>query len=678
MSKRMAIVLSAVFLLAIIAGAAEKHPLVFDDFIKIKRVSDVHLSPRGDALAFVVTEMDKAANKGNSDIWVAAKDGSNLRRLTSSPQADFSPRWSPDGRTIAFISTRGGSPQVWTIRADGGEAQQVTAFAPGVTGLIWSRDGRKIAFASSVFPDCPDEACNKKRIDEMQSSKVQARLYTQLLFRQWDEWRDGRRSHVFVQALGGGKPVDVTSGDFDTPPVDLGGLQDYVFSPDGSEMCFVRNADPEFRQGLGTNNDLFLVPATGGEAVRLTTNPANDNSPLYSPDGKLIAYKAMARPGFEADKSSLMVYDRAAKTLRNLTPALDLSVAEFTWTADGSALVFSAEEKGRTAVFRAALATGQVERLLGGHTLSGLNVSPDGRTLYFLKQAFDLPSEVFAYELGSKGPVQLTHFNAALLSTLELGPAEEFTFKGGGGDMVDGFLLKPPAFDPAKKYPLVMLLHGGPEGGWLDEFHYRWNAPMFAAQGYVVAMINFHGSTGYGQAFTDSIRGDWGGKPFQDIMRGTDWLLAKYPWIDKDRLGAAGASYGGYLIDWIEGQTDRFRCLVSHSGVFDIASMYGSTEELWFPEWEFRGAPWTNPDMYAKWSPSRFVSHFKTPCLVVHGQMDFRVPLSQGLQFFTSLQRMNVPSKFLTFPDEDHFVLKPQNAELWWKTVLGWLGSYLK
>ena len=658
-------------------AAAAPRPLTFDDLIAMKRLSDLQLSPRGDLLAFVVTEFDKAANKSNSDIWAVSADGSGLRRLTSTPGADRSPRWSPDGRTLAFISARGGSSQVWAVEPSG-KAKPLTAFGPGVSSFIWSPTGTHIAFESSVFPDCPDEDCNRKRIAEQEKSPVQARIYTELLFRHWNSWSDGRRGHVFIVPVAGGRPLDLTPGDFDTPPIALGGTQDYVFSPDGSELCFVRNTDPELRKGLGTNNDLFLVPAAGGDAVKLTANAANDNSPLYSPDGRFIAYKAMARPGFEADRLCLMVHDRRASTSRNLTDSLDLSVDDFVWSAGGDAIIFSAEENGRSSVYRLPLANGRAERILEGHTLRSLNVSPDGRTLYFLKQSMQLPAEVFTYRLDSKELVLLTRTNAGILARLKLTPAEEFSFRGAHNDMVHGFLLKPPGFDPARKYPLVMLLHGGPQGAWLDEFHYRWNAPMFAAAGYVVAMVNFHGSTGYGQGFTDSISGDWGGKPYQDIMLGLEALLEQYAWIDKDRVAAAGASYGGYLINWIEGQTDRFRCLVSHSGVFDIASKHGSTEELWFPEWEFLGTPWTSPEQYQKWSPSSYVPRFKTPCLVIHGQNDFRVPLAQGLQFFTALQRMNVPSKFLTFPDEDHFIQKPLNAELWWKTVLGWLAEYLK
>lgn len=652
--------------------------IAFDDFIKIKRVTDLQLSPDGKSVAFVVTVMDKAANRGTSDIWIAPSQGGEPRRLTSSPQSDANPRWSPDGRTIAFISTRSGSPQVWTIDPSGGEAVQLTKISTGASGVIWSPKGTHLAFVSSVFPDCPDDESNRKRMESLEASKVKARLYDRLLFRHWNAWWDGTRSHVFIVPAAGGTPVDVTPGDFDTPPISLGGAQDYAFSPDGAEIAFVRNIDPELRMGLGTNNDVFTVSIGGGEAKKLTANKANDHSPRYSPDGRWIAYLAMARPGFEADKLSLMLYDRKSGAATNLTESLDYSAGELLWAADGSALVFSAEDKGRTAVFKLTLATKRIDKVLEGHKASSLALSPDGQKLYFLKQAIDRPNDVWSYDLKARKAARLTDINRELLAGLAMNPAEEFWFEGAEGAKIHGFLLKPPAFDPEQKYPLLMLIHGGPQGSFGDDFHYRWNAQMFAAGGYVTAMVNFHGSTGYGQAFTDSISGDWGGKPYQDIVKAVGYLHGRYPFIDMYRLGAAGASYGGYMIDWIAGQTEMFDCLVSHSGVFDLRSMYGATEELWFPEWEYQGTPWTSPEQYTKWSPSMYVKNFKTPTLVIHSANDLRVPLEQGLQFFTSLQRMGVPSKLLYFPDEDHFISKPQNAELWWKTIHEWLAAYLK
>jgi dipeptidyl aminopeptidase/acylaminoacyl peptidase len=675
------ILILAVSLCPPIVGAgqnASPRPISFDDFIRIKRVTDLQLSPDGSTIAFVVTVMDKAANRGASDIWLVPAKGGDPRRLTSSPAADMNPRWSPDGRSIAFISTRSGSPQVWRIDPNGGEAVQVTRLSTGVSGVVWSPKGTHLAFVSSVFPDCPDDASNLKRMEAAEANKVKARLFDHLLIRHWNAWWDGTRSHLFVVPAAGGTAVDVSPGDFDVPPIALGGSQDYVFSPGETEIAFVRNIDPEFRLGLGTNNDIFLTGLDGGETRKLTVNKANDHSPRFSPDGRFLAYLAMARPGFEADKQSLMLLDLRTGTAENLTATLDYSVGDFLWGPGGSALFFEAEEKGRTAVFQLTPATKKVEKVLAGHFVSSLALSPDGQTLYFLDQALERPNDVWSFDMKTKKLAQVTRVNAELLAGLAMNPAEEFWFEGAAGDKVHGFLLKPPAFDPSKKYPLLMLIHGGPQGSFGDDFHYRWNAEMFAAPGYVTAMVNFHGSTGYGQAFTDSITGDWGGKPFEDILRAIAYLRGAYSFIDKDKLGAAGASYGGYMIDWIEGHTDIFDCLVSHDGVFDLRSMYGATEELWFPEWEYHGTPWTSPEQYTKWSPSMSVKNFKTPCLVIHSANDYRVPLEQGLQLFTSLQRMGVPSELLYFPDEDHFISKPQNAELWWKTIHEWLATYLK
>jgi dipeptidyl aminopeptidase/acylaminoacyl peptidase len=677
--KKTFILSAALFLmLSLSLGAAQTHPITYDDFIQIKRVTDPQVSPDGNLVAFVATAMDKEGNKSNSDIWLVPTAGGEIRRLTSSPKADFNPRWSPDGKKIAFISTRGGSAQIWLINLEGGEAYPLTNFSGGASGIIWSPTGTHLAFSSSVYPDCPDEDCNKKKSEEAEKSQVKARIYDQLLYRHWNSWWDGTRSHVFVIPAEGGKPIDITPGDYDCPPIAHGSSSDYVFSPDGKELCFARDIDPELRLSLGTNNDLFITSVNGGEIKKITPNKASDTLPQYSPDGRYIAYRAMSRPGFEADKYSLMLYDRASQKTINLTENMDFSVGEIVWSPDSSAIYITAEEKGRTAIFKVSVADKKIENILSGHFISSLSICSCGKKMIFLKQAIHRPADVWTFNLETKKLVQLTDINSELLAKLELNPAEEFWFEGAAKDKVHGFLLKPPFFDAAKKYPLVMLIHGGPQSAWEDSFHYRWNAEMFAAPGYVVAMINFHGSTGYGQAFTDSISGDWGGKPYKDIIIGLGYLQGRYPFIDMLRNAAAGASYGGYMIDWIESQTDIFKCLISHSGVFDLRSEWGSTEELWFPEWEYKGTPWTSPEQYQKWSPSSYIQNFKTPCLIIHSQNDFRVPLSQGLQFFTALQQMKVPSRFLYFPDEDHFVQKPLNAELWWKTVLEWLDRYLK
>lgn len=677
--KRVVFMLAAFIMLnpSLIAAASTK-AISFDDFIKIKRLSDVQISPDGRLIAFVVTVMDKEANKPNSDIWVVSSTGSNLRQLTLSPKVDYCPRWSPDGEKIAFISTRSGTPQVYLINLSGGEAYPVTNLSTGASSVIWSPKGTHLAFTSPVYPDCADDDCNKKRNEEQEKSMVKARIYDHLLYRHLSSWWDGTRSHVFIVPVEGGKAVDVSPGDYDTPPAALGSSGDFAFSPDGTEICFVRNIDLELKLSLGTNNDLFLTSVNGGEIKPITTNKANDNSPKYSPDGRYIAYRAMARPGHEADKYSLILYDRKTQDRMSLSENLDRSVGETLWASDSTAIYFSAEENARSAVFKTTLKDNKLEKIIEGHFLSSLNLTPDGKKMIFLKQSTDHPSDVYSLDLQTKKITQLTDINQDVLSKLEMNPAEEFWFEGAAKEKVHGLLVKPPFFEAGKKYPLLVLIHGGPQSAWNDEFHFRWNVQMFAAPGYVTAMINFHGSTGYGQKFTDSISGDWGGKPYKDIMKGLDYILANYHFIDKERLAAAGASYGGYMINWIEGQTDRFNCLVSHAGVFDLPSMYGATDELWFPEWEYLGTPWTSPEQYQKWSPSSNIRNFKTPCLVIHGQNDYRVPLSQALFFFTALQRMKVPSKFLYIPDESHTVQKPKNAELWWKTTLDWLAGYLK
>jgi dipeptidyl aminopeptidase/acylaminoacyl peptidase len=685
MNTKMRFFIGAAVLAAWVAAPAlgqARHPLAFDDFIKIKRVTDPQPSPDGKWIAFVITVMDKEANRGNSDIWIVPAAGGEPRRLTASPAADSNPRWAPDGKKIAFVSTRSGIPQVWTIALDGGEAVPLTTLSTGASGPVWSPNGKHLAFVSPVYPGAADDEANRKRAEAAERSKVKARIYDRLFFRYWNAWSDGTRSHLFVIPAEGGKATDVTPGDFDTPPLDLGGSPDYAFSPDGAEIAFVRNVDPELHKAIGTNNDVFVVPVKGGEIRPITTNKANDNQPTYSPDGKYLAYRAMARPGYESDKQDLMLYDRAAKTAVNVTKNLDVSVEDIIWTKDGDGVYFTAEEKGRNALYFKSLKMtpdgGPIMKVFDGRTFSGLSLLPDEKTAVMLDQAMNRPADIWTFDLEMRKATRTTDINKDLLAGIEMNPAEEFWFEGAAKDRIHGWILKPPAFDPAKKYPLVQLIHGGPHGPWKDEFHYRWNAQMYAAQGYVVALINFHASSGYGQAFSDAIVGDWGGKPYEDIMRGLDFLLANYPFLDKTKVGAAGASYGGYMIDWIEGHTDRFKVLVSHDGVFDLRSMYGSTEELWFPEWEQLGTPWTNPEQYTKWSPSYSVKNFKTPCLVIHGERDYRVPLEQGLQLFTSLQRMNVPSKLLVFPDEDHFVSKPQNAELWWETILDWLAAYLR
>jgi dipeptidyl aminopeptidase/acylaminoacyl peptidase len=659
-----------------LALGQQKRAITFDDLIGFGRVSDPQVSPDGKTVAFVVTTYDKAENTSNSNIFLVQIDGGAVRQLTNAKKTNNTPRWMPDGKSIAFVSTRDGESQVWVISVTGGEATKVTSISTEVSGLLVSPDGKYFAFSSDVYPDLPDDKANRERNEHREKTKVKAKFFTTLPYRVWDTWKDGKRSHVFVVPTSGGEAKDITPGDYDSPPIDIGGNVDFAFSPDSKEVCFVRNTDPMV--AISTNNDLFVVPLSGGEAKRITENKANDNQPLYSPSGKYIEYRAMTRPGFEADRYRLMLCERASGKLINLTEDFDRSPDDVVWSPDEKSLYFDADDQGHHSVYRVDVSTRKVQQLTNKMYASSLQIASDGKPLVFADESINRPAEIYRMDIDGKNLKQLSHVNDEKLAQLEMNPVDEFWFTGGDGTKVHGLMVRPPFFDPKKKYPMVYLIHGGPQGQWADAISYRWCAQMFAAPGYVVVMVNPHGSTGYGQKFTDEISGDWGGKVFDDLMRGVDTVVAWYSFIDRDRLAAAGASYGGYMINWIEGHQNPFKCLVSHDGDFNTVSSYGTTEELWFPEWEFKGTPWTNPELYAKWSPNNYVKNFKTPVLIIHGQKDFRVDVSEGFQFFTALQRMKVPSKFLYFPDEGHWVLKPQNSELWYKTVLDWISQWLE
>jgi len=655
--------------------AAAKRPITIEDLWAMKRIGEICLSPDGKWLAYTVTEYSMEQNKGNTDIWLlSTKDGTSIK-LTNSPDYDGNPAWSADSKKLAFVSTRDGNRQIYLISISGGEARRLTNLPIGVHDIIWSPDGKYFAFTASVYPNAKNLDESAAWDAEKKSSQVKAKIITRLFYRYWNRWLNDKRSHIFIMPATADTCWDITSGDYDSPPLDLRGVQDYVFSPDAQEVSFVRNTDS--LTAISTNNDVFVVPVTGGEPKRLTPNPATDNQPVYSPDGRYLAYRAMRRAGFEADQYDLILYDRKTGTRRNLTQGFDYDVGEVIWSPKSDKVYFNSKKKGRMVIFELRLKTGEIRELVSEHYNTSLTISPEGRILYFKQQAANMPYEIFKLDITSGKIQQLTFINQKLLSQLMMNPVEDFWFTSFDGRKVHGLLVKPPFFDSSKKYPLIYLIHGGPQGMWSDNFHYRWNCQMFASPGYVVAMVNFRGSKGYGQEFCDLVSKDWGGGPYQDLMVGLDYLLQNYDFIDKQRIAAAGASYGGFMINWIAGHTNPFKCLVSHDGVFDQISMYGATEELWFPEWEFGGTPYEHPNLYEKWSPSRFAKNFKTPTLVIHSENDFRVPVTQGFQMFTALQRMGVPSKLLYFPDEDHFVNKPQNARLWWKTVLGWIDEWI-
>jgi dipeptidyl aminopeptidase/acylaminoacyl peptidase len=645
-------------------------PLTPPDLMKLKRISDPQVSPDGATVLFTMTDVDLAKNAKNNDLWTVPAAGGAPARLTNHPQSTRG-RWSPDGQRIAFLSTRGGNSDVYVIPRAGGEPLKVTSLPTGVDSFLWV-DGKTLLVVTAVFPDCPTEACNKERLDAA-GKPSSARVYDHLLFRHWDTWSDGRRSHLFVVPMEkGAAPRDLTPGDADTPPFNLDGPEDVAVSPDGKEVCYAQK--PAADEAWSTNADLYVVPTAGGAAKKIGDHKGYDGSPRYSPDGTRIAYRAQLRGGYESDRWRLMIYDRATGATRDLTPDFDRWVDEFTFSKDGKTLFFTAADAGREPIYSVSTDGGPVKPVLEGGSFSEIaTAGADG--LVMTRVSLTYPAEIFRAKTDGTGLAPVTRVNEAVLAPFALKAGESVTFEGAAGKKVQAWIVKPSDFDPAKKYPLAVLIHGGPQGAWGDSWTYRWNAQIFAAAGFVVFEPNPRGSVGFGQEFTDDINHDWGGKAYEDVMKGTDFAEA-LPYIERGHTVAAGASFGGYMINWIAGHTDRFKALVSHDGDFDLVGGYGGTEELWFPEWELGGPFWKSRETYERWSPSNHVQNFKTPTLVIHGERDFRVPLTEGLSMFTALQRQGVPSKLVVFPDENHWVLKPANSVRWYAEVLSWLKTW--
>ena len=669
----------------ILAGAAigqepERRAIAFEDLAAMKRLTGPQISPDGKWIAYEVGTPDIAANKVAHDIWVVATAGGETRQLTRGG-SDMRPRWSPDGKKLAFLSARDGTQQIYWIGFEGGDATRVSSLSTGADNHLWSPDGKWLAFISSVYPDCKDEACNAQRDAEKEKSKIRARIYDHLMVRHWNAWGDSERSHLFVMAVSGGTPRDLTPGaDYDVPPFNINAPEAIGFSPDSQELCFTANTDKD--QATSTNGDLFTVPLDGAAAPkRITSNPGNDWGPAYSPDGKWIAYRSQKQPGYEADRWRLMLYERKNGKEISLTEDFDRSVDAYAWSADSKTVFFQAEDKAEMPIFSVPASAGNTPKVVLAASFNAeFDISHDGRMLAFTRTGIASPAEIFTADSDGTNIRQLTHQNSALLAKLELPVPEPFWFAGAGGTQVQGLLLRPPHFDSAKKYPLLLVIHGGPQQMWADAWSNRWNPEVMVAPGYVALMINARGSPGFGEKFVEEVTHDWGGKPYEDLMKGVDAALAKYPFIDGTRLAAAGGSFGGYMVDWIATHSDRFKCLISHAGTYDEVSMY-ATEELWFQEWEYDGPPWSNPELYRKWSPHEFggaLGKYKTPTLVVAGELDFRVPYTQSLEFFNALQRQGVPSRLLIFPDEGHWILKPGNSQLWYRTFLDWLARYLK
>lgn len=670
-------------------NSENKRPMSVEDIWNMKRIGASVLSPDGKTLAFAVTTYSMDDNKGNTDIYLVNTDGTDMRAFRNTAKNESEPVFSPDGKTLYY--TLDGKIRAASLQSKAKKVNDkvVVDLYTGASGMVMGNDGSML-FVSSVYPECTTQDCNKKKDQEKSNTKVNASIFTELMYRHWDDWRGEKRSHLFLSSnvkpsTENLKLIDLLPGSrSDVPPLALGSEYDYTFSPDSTEIAFTMNEDPVL--ATSTNNDIFIINIKDVNAngktpyKKISVSKGNDFQPVYSPDGRYIAYLSMERAGFEADKHRIMLYDRTTGETRDLTAKFDRSAGRILWAPDSKSIWFNAQNEVTNAIYNLDLATGMVKLLRAVQYNSLVAVSPDGGKVYFKSQQSTQPHELFVMDANGGNVKQLTYLNKDVLAKIDMNPIEPFWFEGAGSKNVQAIMVKPPQFDRNKKYPMIFLIHGGPQGAFSDEFHYRWNLQMFAAKGYVVVAVNPRGSTGYGQQFTDEISGDWAGKVYVDLMNCYDHAILNYPFIDKSNVFAAGASYGGYMINWIEGHNDdgRFKALVCHDGVFNLESMYGSTEELWFPEWEYRGTPWQNRELYHKLSPHMYVDNFKTPMLVIHGGKDFRVPESQAFELFTSLQRKGVESKFLYFPEESHFVTRPQNSRLWWNTIFDWFEQHRK
>lgn len=685
MTHTPALVAAGLVLTAGLAAAQTKRPMNFDDFAAVRAVSSPQLSPDGHWVMYSVRVTDVSANHRTGLTYIMATSGGAPRPFPSEAVHASEARWSPDGKRIAYIA----DDQLWIADASGANAKQLTTLARGVSGPVWAPSGDRIAFVSNVYPACSDDACTRAKDKAKEDNKVKAIVTDHLMFRHWNAYDDGTRSHLFVVAPDGAGLKDLTSGaPYDVPPGPFGGSEGYTFSPDGKEVAYTAK-DQGRADAWSTDINVYTVPVTGGTPVVITAaNKGADQNPVYSPDGKIILYASQERAGFESDQFRLMAYDRTAHTQTRLAPAWDRNADAYLFAPDGQTIYLQTEDASRIKYFaltKHGSAWAPMPTLvLGQRNSDGLSLSADGKVAAWTQDGVEVPAEVYVGSMG-KGPVEhvkkLTSENDALMAQLTLYPAEEYWFKGALGDSVQGWVIKPPQYQPGKKFPVLLIIHGGPQSPFLDQWHARWNFSLFASRGFAIVFINPHGSPGYGQKFTDEVSKDWGGAPYEDLMKGLDVAMATHAdWMDSTSVGAAGASYGGYMVNWIAGHTTRFKALFTHDGVFNLENMYGATEELWFPEWEYGAPYWDKTAMetqYRRWSPHLFADRMRTPHLIVHSELDYRVPLSEGLSLFSALQRQNVPSKLIIFPDEGHWITKPQNQRLWYREVLDWFDHYL-
>jgi dipeptidyl aminopeptidase/acylaminoacyl peptidase len=684
-SKMLAAIVCVGILAAFSAsGAAERKPLTPGDIWKLKAVGEPQLSPDGRWIAYALTVTDFEKNSRNADIWLVPSGGGEPRRLTTSEKRDDTPAWSPDGGTLAFISSRDGEPQIYALSLAGGEARRVTDFPGGVEDMIWTPDGKGFVFAARTYLDCRDLDCVAKKDKEKEESKVGAKVHEHLLYRHWDAYEDGKVQHLFYTAVEGGEPRDLTSDlKFDALTFWLASVgRDFEVSPDGTMLYF--SGKQAEAQAVSYNEEVWCVPLAGDEVKRITTNPAADTHPRVSPDGRYLAYRATRRPGYESDRAELVLMDLPEGEPRSLTAEFDRSVGEFFWAADGKSIYFEAEDRGDVDLFVVPVKGGAVRTVIGPEAAgrgfhSDVEAGPKEAFFVYRHRPLAHTYEIFRCDRTGGNPKQITFANREFYDTFFVPQAaEEYRWKGPDGADVQGWLIKPMNFDPGKKYPMMVRVHGGPQQMWAVA--YRTEFALFPGAGYAVFFCNPRGSLGYGQKFCDDIRGDWGGTVVEDLKAGVRTVLEKNPWIDAKRVGAWGDSYGGFFCNWLQGHNEdgMFAVLVSHAGDAEEWSSYGSTDELWFPEWDLTGTPWDEPDVYDRLSPIRYAKHFATPHLFTHGDLDYRVPITGGETMFTALQRLGIPSKMIRFTDEGHWILKPQNAEFWYRSVLDWFDRWLK
>lgn len=653
---------------------AQKRAFTIEDLYRIKSVSDLHISPDGKSIIYAVGTPELARARRSSQIWMMDLDGTNARQILQNEKGANSPQFSPDGKWISFLS----NSNLYVVSASGGASRKLTDISTGVSDALWSPDGKWIAFSTDVYPECNgDDACNKRISERWEKGSLKGHMADDLLYRHWTAWKDGTRTHTFIVNVASGDVRDVTPGERDAPNFQLGGPLQYDFSPDSKELVYVSNPDKVL--AASTNNDLWLISLTDRNAQPrniTAANPAYDGSPKYSPDGKYIAYRTQKQPGYESDLFRLALYERSTGKTTVLSESFRNWVDEFRWSNDSKALYFSGPVEGQNPIYRLDIASGKITQLLADKSLDTFEFTPDEKQIIYIRRSVGEPPEIYSTTLsGGKASAgkRLTKANEAVMNEVDIRPAETMWVQGSGGARIHVFIVKPHDFDPSRKYPLILNVHGGPQSQWADAFRGDWQ--VYPGAGYVVAFCNPHGSTGYGQDFTAEISGDFGGRVYEDLMKVTD-SLEKLPYVDKSRIGAMGWSYGGYMMMWMQGHTDRFKAIASMMGIYDLRSFHGATEELWFPNWDLKGAPWENAKDYEKWSPSSYVKNFKTPTLIISGERDYRVPYTQSLHFYTDLQKMNVPSRLIIYSNAGHWPNWYEMA-LYYTAHLEWFQKYL-